>query len=71
MSDRAKWLEELREMDLEELRGVYARLCTIERGHEIYGINADRYESQGADLSADLDEVEAEYRRRGLEPPTD
>lgn len=48
-------------MDDEELRSLYARLCTLEAGHEIYGKTAADY---GPDLHADLDAIEAEIKRR-------
>ena len=66
---REEWLQELRELDLDELRSTYARFCTLERGLEIYGMTAEMYESNGADLSSHIDVIEAEFRRRGLEPP--
>lgn len=47
----------------EELEATYARLCTLERGHELYGKTADDY---GPSLPRDIDLIEAEMRRRGL-----
>lgn len=54
---------DLREQDNDELEATYARLCTLERGHELYGKTADDY---GPFLQRDLDLIEAEMRRRGL-----
>lgn len=49
-------------MDMDELRALYTRLCTLERGHELYGKTADDYGREK--LTRHLDQIEEVLKRR-------